>query len=241
MKAIITGMNGTVAPYVYDELRHQDIDVIIWDRTQTDIHLEAAVHAYISEHQPDLFFHIATGPIEWVEAIAKSTQALGIKLLFTSTVSVFSEKGSGPYTRENVPDSEEEYGKYKIECEKIIQKYHHNAIILRLGWQIGPHARPNNMFHYLTQQHQDKGYIEASSKWYPSCSFLEVSAHAIVDCALNFMPGVYLVNSNQRYSFFEIVTKLNQRYQMNWTIKETTSFKRDDRMMDSRVRVEDLF
>lgn len=32
MKAMITGMNGTVAPYVFKELKKRNIDVVIWNR-----------------------------------------------------------------------------------------------------------------------------------------------------------------------------------------------------------------
>ena len=241
MKAIITGMNGTVAPYVYEELLNHDFEVIIWDRSQVDIHSFESVHNFISLHQPDIFFHLATGPIEWLEAIVKSTDELNIRLLFTSTVSVFSEKGSGPYDITSIPNSEEDYGRYKIMCEQLITNHHHNAVIVRLGWQIGAHARSNNMFHYVSYQHKTQGYIEASSKWVPSCSFLDESARVLVDCALHFHPGLYMANSNRKYSFFEIVSFLKDKYHTDWNIKETTSFQRDDRMIDSRVKMKELF
>ncbi len=34
MKAIITGMNGTVAPVVADVLAKHDIETVAWDRTK---------------------------------------------------------------------------------------------------------------------------------------------------------------------------------------------------------------
>lgn len=241
MNAMITGMNGTVAPFIYKELVRNNIEVIIWDRTKNDISTQESVHKYIEEHQPDIFFHIATGPIEWVEFIAHSTQQLGIKLLFTSTVSVFSEKGSGPYDTSSIPNSEEEYGIYKIQCERIIEKLHSNAVIIRLGWQIGVDARSNNMFNFLSKQQSSKGYIEASSCWYPSCSFLTETAKTVVDCALNFSPGLYMANSNTQYSFYEIVNHLKEKYKTDWIIKETTTFVRDDRMIDHRVDIQTLF
>jgi dTDP-4-dehydrorhamnose reductase len=241
MKAMITGMNGTVAPFIYEELVRNNIEVIIWDRTKTDISSQESVHKYIEEHQPDIFFHIATGPIEWVEFIAHSTQQLGIKLLFTSTVSVFSEKGSGPYDISSIPNSEEEYGNYKIQCERIVEKLHSNVVIVRLGWQIGVDARPNNMLNFLSKQQSSKGFIEASSRWYPSCSFLTDTAKTVVHCALNFSPGIYMANSNTKYSFFEIVNHLKEKYKTDWIIKGITSFERDDRMIDNRVEIKELF
>jgi dTDP-4-dehydrorhamnose reductase len=241
MKAIITGMNGTVAPFIYEELVSKGFEVISWDRSQHDISSQESVHQFIEKHHPDIFFQIATGPIEWVQYITKSTQQLGIKLLFTSTVSVFSEDSTGPYDISSIPNAESEYGKYKIECENYIMKHHHNAVIVRLGWQIGVEARPNNMFHYLTQQQATQGFIEASSKWFPSCSFLPQSAKVVVHAALNYEPGIYMANSNEQYSFFEIVHHLKDKYKTDWIIKENTSFERDDRMFDDRVEIEPLF
>lgn len=241
MKAIITGMNGTVAPFIYEELLSKNIEVVIWDRTTTDITSQESVYKFIQDQQPDIFFHIATGPLEWVEYIAQATQQLGVKLLFTSTVSIFSEKGTGPYDISSIPNSEEAYGSYKIQCEKTIERLHKNAVIVRLGWQIDANARPNNMFESLSKKQASKGYIEASSRWYPSSSFLTDTAKTVVYCALNFSSGIYMANSNKKYSFYEIVNHLKDKYQTNWIVKETNSPDRDDRMFDDRVEIKEFF
>jgi len=241
MKAIITGMNGTVAPFIYEELKNNDFEVIVWDRDKIDTSTYEGVYQFIKQHQPELFFHIATGPVEWVEYIARATQQLGIKLLFTSTVSVFSEEGTGPYDMTSVPNSTGEYGSYKIQCENIVNANHKNAVIIRLGWQIDQNARPNNMFDFLSKQQSQKGFIEASSKWYPSCSFLKDTAKTVVYGALNYAPATYMANSNVKYSFYEIVNHLKEKYQTDWIVKESTLFERDDRMFDNRVEINELF
>lgn len=241
MKAIITGMNGTVAPYVSEELQKKGLEVISWDRNKVDTSSEESVCRFIKEVQPDLFFHIATGPVEWVEYIAKATKEVGVKLIFTSTVSVYSEKGSGPYDVRSVPNAEDDYGSYKIQCENTIRTYHPEAIIIRLGWQIGESINSNNMFAYLSKQQEQNGVIEASTKWYPSCSFLQDTAKTVVDIALKEETGTFLANSNTKYSFFEIVIYLNSKYQCHWNIQESTSLVRDDRMVDDRVSINELF
>ncbi|WP_312651932.1 sugar nucleotide-binding protein [Proteiniclasticum sp.] len=240
MKAIVTGMNGTVAPYVYHELMRRDIEVYIWDRRKNSIDSEEAVFHYIESIQPDLFFHIATGPVEWVEHIAKATQELKIKLLYTSSVSVFSENGTGPYTAESIPDAEDDYGRYKIEGENAVSSGNPHAVIARLGWQIGSSSGSNNMFDFLVKAQNEKGFIEASSKWYPSCSFLEDTAQALVDAALDLPSGTYLLNSNTKYSFLEIVKHLRNQHGIEWDIRETTTFIRDDRMFDDRAEIRKL-
>ena len=241
MKVIITGMNGTVAPALYEELLKHDMDVIIWDRNEVSIDSEEAVYDFIKEVKPDLFFHIATGPVKWLEYIAKSTEKLGVKLLFTSSVSVFSEKGTGPYDTTSVPNAEEDYGLYKIEGENIVRTYNPNSVIIRLGWQIGSSTGSNNMFDFLVKAQEENGYIEASSKWYPSCSFLEETAKTLVQAALTYEPGTYLANSNSKFTFYEIVNHLKEKHQAQWVVREITTFIRDDRMYDDRVNIKQLF
>ncbi|SFB09472.1 MULTISPECIES: sugar nucleotide-binding protein [unclassified Bacillus (in: firmicutes)] len=241
MKAMITGMNGAVAPFVYKELLKRGIEVIVWDRSKVPTDDAQVVYDYIKETNPDVFFQIATGPVEWLQYIAKATNELGIKLLFTSTVSVFSEKGTGPYTVESTPNAEEDYGRYKIECEETVRKYHQNAVILRLGWQIGTEAGSNNMIDFLERSFKEHGAIEASSKWYPSTSFLPETARIIVEAALEYSPDTYLVNSNQKFHFYEIVNYLMEKHKANWEIKEVTHFQRDDRMFDQRINIAELF
>jgi dTDP-4-dehydrorhamnose reductase len=241
MKAIITGMNGTVAPVLYEELLKHDVDVIIWDRNEVSTDSEDTVYDFIKEVNPDLFFHIATGPIKWLEYIAKATKKLGVKLLFTSSVSVFSENGTGPYDITSVPNAEEDYGLYKIECEKVVRAYNPNSVIIRLGWQIASSAGSNNMYDFLVKAQEENGYIEASSRWYPSCSFLEETAKTVVEASLTYEPGTYLANSNRKSSFYDIVNHLKEQHQTKWVVRETTSFVRDDRMFDDRVEIRELF
>ncbi|MBP3965028.1 sugar nucleotide-binding protein [Paenibacillus lignilyticus] len=235
MKAMITGNNGAVAPYVNRELKSRSMDVTVWKRELVGIDNEEEVYRFIEETNPDIFFHIATGPIEWLEYIAKATKKLGIKLVFTSTVSVFSEDKTGPYTPESIPDAENSYGVYKIQCEKLLKEFYPEAYILRLGWQIGSETGSNNMFDFLCRGQQDNGCIEASSQWYPSCSFLEDTAAAIVDIALNYESNTYLLNSNRKYSFYDIVLYLKRLHQQDWKVVETNALVRDDRMYDDRI------
>ncbi len=240
MKAIVTGISGTVAPFLYNELKRRDIEVEIWDREKNSIDSKESVFEYIRHVQPDLFFHMATGPVDWAGYIAEATKDLKIRLIFTSSVSVFSEDGTGPYTVESIPDAEDDYGRYKIECENAVRSADPHAIIARLGWQIGSSAGSNNMMDFLIKAQKEKGFIEASSKWYPSCSFLEDTAVALADMALNLPSGTYLLNANTKYSFLEIVEHLRNLHGMQWDIREITTFIRDDRMFDDRATIRKL-
>ncbi len=238
MRAIVTGSHGAVAPFIIKELESRGIEVIIFNREVTDILNHDEVNNFIKTSNVDFFFHVATGPLKWISNIVSSCATFNVKMIYISTVSVFSENGTGPYTLESVPDACDGYGIYKLQGEKICKEYG-NRLTVRLGWQIGYEAGSNNMVDFLVKQHEEKGYISASTKWYPSCSFLKDTAKTIIDLALT-EKGLYQVNGNDKYSFFEIVNHINELFNFNWTVKVDDYLVRDDRMIDDRVTIKKL-
>ena len=236
MKAIITGMNGAVAPNVASYFSKSGIDVVAFDRTKIEINDENAIVRFLTDEKPDYFLHLATGPAEWAQTNARLCFEFGIRFLFTSTVSVFSEQGSGPYTIESKPNAEDDYGKYKRDCESRVVNSNPDALIARLGWQIGHSAGSNNMFDFLERTMAEKGFIEASDNWYPSCSYMEDTAKSIFDLVTSFPSGLYLLNSNQRSTFYQIVTAMNSKLN-HWKVLPGASPSRDDRMFDDRVGI----
>lgn len=238
MRAIVTGSHGAVAPFIIKELESRGIEVAIFDRTKVDILDYYAVDNFIKQVNPDLFFHVATGDLRWISNIVRSCSDLGAKVIFISTVSVFSEHGTGPYTIDSVPDANDGYGIYKQQGEKIVKEYG-NHLTARLGWQIGFEEGSNNMLDFLIKQHRNRGFIGASSKWYPSCSFLPDTAKTVVDLALTER-GLYQINGNDKYNFYEIACGLNKKFNMNWDVRVEDSFARDDRMIDDRVSIKKI-
>lgn len=238
MRAIITGSHGAVAPFFIQECEKRGIEVIIFDRTKVDILDYNQVFSFIEQTKPDLFFHIATGPLKWISNIVSCCAQLNIKMIYISTVSIFREDGTGPYTLDSVPDAVDGYGVYKLQGEKICKEYG-NRLTARLGWQIGEEEGTNNMMDFLIKQHRERGFIGASSIWYPSCSFLPDTAKTVVDLAIH-EKGLFQINANDKYNFYEIVNGLNKKYHMNWDVRKEDSFGRDDRMIDERVSIKKL-
>jgi len=204
-KAIITGMNGTVAPAAAAVLIENNIQVVPWDRNKVATDDETAIRSFIESERPDYFFHIAMGSPDWTEHLARICSVQDIPFLFTGTVSVFSEHGSGPYTIESEPNAEDDYGKYKRECEERIKAVNPKAYIARIGWQIGSDYNSNNMCAWLEKNMSEKGVVEASSLWYPSSSFLEDTADVLLKIITGYTLGLYLVNSNKKMNFFKLL------------------------------------
>jgi dTDP-4-dehydrorhamnose reductase len=149
---------------------------------------------------------------------------------------VFSDSAIGPFTPDSAPDAAEGYGYEKRRAEERVFCQNPKAIVARLGWQIGEEAGSNNMIDFLEKQFTSNGYIKASRKWYPACSFVRDTASALVGL-VSATPGLYLIDSNTRWNFYEIVSALNERHGRRWKIVANDDFVFDQRMVDPRVPI----
>lgn len=237
MKAIITGMNGTVAPVVAKGLQRHGIEGIAWNREQVSTTDEQEMRQFIESVRPDYFLHIGMGSVEWAETLARLCGEMKIPFLFTSTVSIFSDDVTGPISPDTTPDAEDDYGKYKRDCERAIVRVNPSAQIVRLGWQIGDEAGSNNMMDYFTNEMKQRGVIQASEHWYPSCSFLQDTAETLLEILIKRGPGIYHLNGNTNYSLYDIAVGLKELHDADWQIECTNEPKRDNRMIDSSVQI----
>lgn len=240
MKAILTGMNGTVAPVVAHTLQQHGIEPVAWDRSKVSTTDESEMRQFIESIRPDYFLHIGMGPVEWAETLARLCGEYKIPFLFTSTVSVFSDHVTGPITPDTPPDAEDEYGSYKRSCEQAIARVNPGAQIVRLGWQIGNQAGSNNMLDYFENEMSQKGVITASEHWYPSCSFLEDTAEALFTILTKRGPGLYQLNGNTSHSLYKIAVALSELHDFAWRIERSNEPKRDNRMIDTNVTIQPI-
>jgi dTDP-4-dehydrorhamnose reductase len=240
MRTIITGLNGTVAPVVARLLKGYGHSVVDWDRSVVPIDNEGTIFKFLEDHNPDWFLHIATGSPDWAELIAKICAQKKIKLLYTSSASVFSSSQKGPFRISAIPQPEDDYGRYKLLCEKLIKKNQPDAIIARLAWQIGDEPGSNNMIDYLHKQLEQKGRIEASSLWFPACAFLRDTAEALYQLMVNFPAGIYHLDGNPGLSFYEIVSQLNKLYGEKWPVLQADLPVMNNCLLDDHLLVKSI-
>ncbi|MCL4268606.1 MAG: sugar nucleotide-binding protein, partial [Anaerolineales bacterium] len=107
MKAIVTGVNGTVAPVLAKSLMAAGHMVVPWNRAQVPTDDQKAINEFIVNEHPDWFFHVANGSPDWAESVARACALNGIKFLFTSSVSVFSSAQRGPFTVNSLPQPDD--------------------------------------------------------------------------------------------------------------------------------------
>lgn len=252
MKALITGMNGTVGAALAACLRESGDVALGWDRGQVPIDRYHEMEAFVRRERPDVLFHLAiasrpTGrhnegwvvTYEWSSELAWICRVLGVTFVFTSTAMVFSDRARGPFTPDSRPDADTGYGCEKRLAEERVLAQDPQARVVRLGWQIGESPGGNNMLDHLARCAQEHGAVCASRRWLPATSFLQDTAAALRRAA-GAPPGLYLIDANDRWSFYDIARALSRRHGDRWTIVPTCDFVYDQRMRDGRLGVPPL-
>lgn len=237
MKTLLTGMNGTVAPVLAQALVQAGHSVTAWNRSAIPIDNLEAMREFIARERPDWFFHLATGSAAWAETVARICFDQRIKFLFTGSVSVFSASQRGAFTVDVLPQPDDDYGRYKLECEQRIQAVCPDALIVRLGWQIGTTLEGNQMAAYLDRTFNAQRYIDASVAWYPACSFLADTAESLTHLMQTLPPGLYHLDANPGLSFYDIAVALNALHSNRWTVKPGATPVQNNRLIDARVQV----
>jgi dTDP-4-dehydrorhamnose reductase len=252
MKALITGANGTLGKVLSKYLQAQKFDVVAWDRQVTPIDNYQVMEDFVRSIHPDMLFHLATSSqptgrenedwlvnYEWTSELAWICRQLNVRFIFTSSIMVFTDDAKGPFTRSSIPDAKAGYGYEKWRAEQRTLQQNPNAVVARIGWQIGESIGGNHMLDYLERQMLENGEIRASTKWYPACSFLEDTA-ATLPLLAQGTEGLYLVDSNTSWTFYEIVSALNTAQGNRWKVIPTEDFIYEQRMIDERVGIPNL-
>lgn len=237
-KVFITGVTGTVAPYVIEEFKLHGYDTL--DKHIKIEHDEDLKHLdkYLEAMIPDVIIHLGLGPINYASFLSTWAFKHNKKFAYMSTVSVFEDNLGGPYEKDAIVEVKNPYGVYKYACESEVLKSNPSSYIIRLGWQISPlcDITSNNMFKFI-HEHTINNTITVSDAFYPSASFIDDSAKAIYDIVHHLEPDVYLVNSNEKYSLFEILDILKDKFKLDIRIQKENAFKRNDIMIDHRVLI----
>lgn len=237
MKALVTGMHSVLGEPARRLLTERGWEVVGWERQRVNPEDEAAVAAYVRAEQPGLILHFALGAVKWAAQLATASAELGIPLVFTSTVSVYSGRQQGPFTVERMPEPEDDYGRYKVDCEQAILQANPQAKAARIGWQIGWAAGSNNMIDYLETRQREEGHIFASTNWIQACSFVEDTVEGLVRLADFEAGGIYHLDGNSGLNFFEIVSGLNRLHGGRWQVEAASEPRLDNRLLDERIRL----
>jgi dTDP-4-dehydrorhamnose reductase len=250
-RILVTGGNGTVGKALRVVAERAGHQVTNWDRRVVRYGDETAMMRYLEQQSPDVIVNLALASqddsqsllnardinVEFPALLGKLCEAKRIRFLHTSSVMVFENSGSGPFNLNSIPAASEGYGREKRIAEERIAAECSNAIVARLGWQIGEDFVGNTMSHFLADSMQSKQEIVASHFWIPACSFVMDTAANLLDLAMSRGSGnrMFHIDGNRGWSFFEIATALNSYLKQSWKVRRDDSFVYDQRLLGDLV------
>jgi dTDP-4-dehydrorhamnose reductase len=233
----VSGMSGTVAPRVAAQARSRGHEVLAWRRDEVPPDDTDACRGHLAESRPDGILHMAFGPESWAALLADHARQHSIPFVFTSTAMVFAPRPDGPYTITSPRTADEDYGQYKIRCEDAIWAANPDAMIARLGYQIDPDGRGNNMVAHVDAEQARHGRVTARTRWLPACAFLDDTCGALLGLVDDPDPGLHHLDANARtaWSHAEILARLATALGRTWDLVDSDEPVHDQRLVDSRL------
>lgn len=228
MRLLITGLSGTLAPLLARRARAQGHVVLGWDHRSVGFADRRAFDCL----RPDAVLHLAMAGARDSALLAEMAAQRGVPFLVTSTAMVFDRLPSGPHRVGDARTAQDDYGRAKIAVEDAVLAAHPRASVVRIGWQIDPEARGNNMLVQLDRWQAEQGEIAASDAWIPACSFMSDTAAALL--RLLGRAGEHHVDSNavEAWRFDELVAALGLRFgRSSWRLRVHSDYRHDQRLV----------
>ncbi|HYC03811.1 MAG TPA: sugar nucleotide-binding protein [Azospirillaceae bacterium] len=241
-RILITGLNGTLAPKVAEAARRRGHEVAGWDRAAVSPDDADAGRRSLEGGRFGAVLHLAMGSEDWAGRLAGFAAGAGIPFVQTGTAMVFDHEPDGPHRPGDARTAKDEYGRYKIRCEDAILVANPGAMIARIGWQIDPDARGNNMLAHLDGWQRDQGRVEASRLWTPATSFMADTAEALLDLMEAPAPGIHHLDSNavEAHRFDAVARALARTFRRDWRVEVTDSYRHDQRLAGGEARMPPL-
>ena len=179
MKVLITGANGQLGTELQQLLTMEHSNNIAMSSKELDITDAAAVNRCFNLNQPDVVYDCAAYTavdaaeeepgktinysvnVEGTRNVAVAAERINATLVYVSTDFVFDGSKVEMYSENDVTNPQNEYGRAKLEGERIVQRIMSNYYIVRTSWVFGEFGK-NFVYtmRKLAETHHDLSVVD---------------------------------------------------------------------------------
>lgn len=159
MKILVTGATGQLGTELCHLLDENHIEYVGTGSKQLDITDKNAVNLYFEEYRPDFVYHCAAyTSVDAAEEepgkdinykvnvigtrnIAEASEKCNATMVYISTDYVFDGSNTGLYTEKSETNPQNEYGRSKLNGERIVEKTMSKYYIIRTSWIFGKYGK----------------------------------------------------------------------------------------------------
>jgi dTDP-4-dehydrorhamnose reductase len=239
-KILVTGANGQVGQELQDLSKdYPAIEFFFYDKEQLNItdtssvritlekvepHVIINCAAYTAvdkaESEPELAFAINA---EGVGNLALVASELQIKLVHISTDYVFDGTFTNPYKEDDPTSPINEYGRTKLEGEKICFATNPDSIIVRTSWVYSSYG--NNFVKTMIRLMKLKPEIGVVSDQWGNPTYAADLAEALFQIILSdkWVPGIYHYSNDANISWHAFAKAIAKEIQSECNIKAITT------------------
>ncbi len=167
----------------------------------------------LHEVKPSRIVYCLTGDFnvqrQVLNELIKYVKSVNGKLYFSSTANVFDGDTTMPHSKAHEPVAESDYGKFKIECEKILRRdLNDNAIIFRYPMIWG---RDSPRLHGLVTALENSEKVDVCTNLYINNNTDEMLAKQICYVVENNLKGIFHLGSSEVINHYDFIKSIVSR------------------------------
>lgn len=217
-RILILGASGLVGKALSKELNEKyDVygtynrnKILSINSTYYDMSKVNKIADILNKVKPSKIVYCLTGDfntqIELLNELTKYLMPINGKIYFCSTGNVFDGDTTVSHFKNQEPIAESDYGKFKIECEKILRKnLNDNGIVFRLPMIWGKHStRLNALIAALEKDEK----VDVYTNLYINNNTDEMLAKQIYYIIENDLKGIFHLGSSEVINYYEFIKKV---------------------------------
>jgi dTDP-4-dehydrorhamnose reductase len=237
MKVMITGARGMLGSDLFEKLTPGH-DVVGFDIEDMDIQKEDSI-GFIVQEKPEFVFHLAAytrvdqAELEPENAygvnvvgtrnVVRACKELNTPLLFISTDYVFDGAKTGAYSENDTPNPLNEYGKTKLDAERVILESRSRFFIVRTSWLFGSNG--SNFVDTIRRLAQERSSLEVANDQRGSPTFTRDLAVSLERFLGATEYGIYHVTNRGSCTWFEFAREIVSHLGLDVEIRPVESEK----------------